>query len=233
MAPTHTCLPFGMGYPAKMKAPTCAFLYLAFLLCQGLAQTESTPATKSNAKGPVNVLVAYDSLTGNTEKMAGGAAEGAKEVGGVAVTLKKAAEVTKEDLEKADGIILGCPAYYGTIPGRLKVVIDDWSWKMKVDFTDKVGGAFSTGGGQAGGKEFVVMSLLMFMLNNRMVVAGPLYHNDKTGSVWAEVGATAMTGPLDPGVGEGELDSARRLGERVARLAVKLKGFAAQAKTQP
>ena len=101
----------------------------------------------------------------------------------------------------------------------MKVVIDDWSWKMKVDFTDKVGGAFSTGGGQVGGKEFVVMSLVMFMLSNRMVVAGPLYRNDKTGSVWGEVGAAAMTGPLDPGVSEGELDSARRLGERVARLA--------------
>ena len=35
--------------------------------------------------------------------------------------------------------------------------------------------------------------------------------------------SAAMTGPLDPGVGEGELDSARRLGERVARLAAKLK----------
>ena len=74
--------------------------------------------------------------------------------------------------------------------------ISDWSWRMKVDFTDKVGGAFSTGGGQAGGKEFVVVSLAMFMLNNRMVVAGPLYRNDKTGSVWGEVGAAAMTGPL-------------------------------------
>ena len=42
---------------------------------------------------------------------------------------------------------------------------------------------------------------MMFMLNNRMVVAGP----------------------LDPGVSEGELDSARRLGERVAGLAAKLK----------
>jgi NAD(P)H dehydrogenase (quinone) len=132
-------------------------------------------------------------------------------------------KVAKGDLEKADGIILGCPTYYGTLPGRMKVVIDDWSWKMKVDFTDKAGGAFSTGGGQVGGKEFVVMSLLMFMLNNRMVVAGPLYRNDKTGSVWAEVGAAAMTGPVDPGVGEGELDSARRLGERVARLATTLK----------
>jgi NAD(P)H dehydrogenase (quinone) len=155
--------------------------------------------------------------------MATAVVEGAKRVGGTGVILKKAEEVTKEDLESADGIILGCPTYYGTIPGRMKVVIDDWSWKMKVNFTDKIGGAFSTGGGQAGGKEFVVVSLVMFMLNNRMVVAGPLYSNDRTGSVWAEAGATALTGPLDPGVGEGELDGARRLGERVAALARKLK----------
>jgi multimeric flavodoxin WrbA len=118
---------------------------------------------------------------------------------------------------------LGCPTYYGNIPGKMKVVMDDWSWKMKVDFTDKVGGAFSTGGGQVGGKEFVVMSLLVFMLQNRMVVAGPLYQNDKTGSVWGEVGAAAMTGPLDPGVGESELGSARRLGGRVAQVARKIK----------
>ena len=104
----------------------------------------------------------------------------------------------------------------------MKVVIDDWSWKMKVDFTDKIGGAFATGGGQVGGKEFVVISLLMFMINNRMVVAGPLYQNDQTGSVWAEAGAAAMTGPLDPGVSKSELDSAQRLGERIAGLVKKL-----------
>ena len=65
--------------------------------------------------------------------------------------------------------------------------------------------------------------LLMFMLSNRMIVAGPLYQNDKTGSIWGEVGAAAMTGPLDPGVSESELDSARLLGERVARLAQRLR----------
>ena len=213
-----------------MKAPTCALLYLAFLLCQSLAQTEPASPAKPNAPGTVRVLVAYYSLTGNTEKMAEGVVEGVKQVRGAAVNLKQVEEVTKQDLEDADGIILGCPAYYGTIPGKMKVVIDDWSWKLKVDFTDKAGGAFSTGGGQAGGKEFVAVSLLMFMLNNRMVVAGPLYRNDKTGSVWAEVGAAATTGPLDPGVGEGELDSARRLGERVAQLAAKLKGAATKTK---
>jgi hypothetical protein len=69
----------------------------------------------------------------------------------------------------------------------------------------------------------VVVSLLLFMINNRMVVAGPLYGNEKTGSIWAEMGAAAMTGPIDPGVNENELDSGRRLGERVARLALKLR----------
>ncbi len=115
----------------------------------------------------------------------------------------------------------------------MKAVIDDWSWKMKVDFTDKVGGAFATGGGQAGGKEHVVTSLLLFMLSNRMIVAGPLYQNEKTGSVWGEPGAAAMTGPLDPGVGGGELDSARRLGQRIAQVTVKLKRAEASAQGKP
>lgn len=206
----------------SQRALAGSFLCVLFMLCPALSQNVSEPAKPADAN-PVRVLVAYDSLTGNTEKMAHGVEAGAKQVPGVVVVLKPVAKVTKEDLTTADGIILGCPTYYGTLPGRMKVVIDDWSWKLKVNFTDKVGGAFATGGGQAGGKEFVLVSLVMFMLNNRMVVAGPLYQNDKTGSVWGEVGAAAMTGPLDAGVGEGELDSARRLGERVARLAVKMK----------
>jgi NAD(P)H dehydrogenase (quinone) len=207
-------------FPYRIFA--ASLLSVTLLLRPAFGQTAAEPATPAETN-VARVLVAYDSLTGNTEKMAQGVVAGAKQVLGVAVVLKPVDKVAKGDLEKADGIILGCPTYYGTLPGRMKVVIDDWSWKLKVDFTDKVGGAFSTGGGQAGGKEFVLVSLVMFMLNNRMVVAGPLYQNDKTGSVWAEVGAAAMTGPLDPGVSDGELDSARRLGERVARLALKLK----------
>jgi NAD(P)H dehydrogenase (quinone) len=208
------------------RALVWAFVYLAVMLRQVPGQTKPAPAT-TNESGIVRVLVAYHSLTGNTEKMAEGVVEGVKRRPGVVVSLKKVDEVTQQDLESADGIILGGPTYYGTLLGKMKVVIDDWSWKIKVDFTDKVGGAFSTGGGQVGGKEFVVVSLMMFMLSNRMVVVGPLYRNDKTGSVWGEVGAAAMTGPLDPGVSEGELDSARRLGERVSRLAAKLKAAGA------
>lgn len=201
-------------------------LVLAVLL-PGRAATPPDEATP-----PLRVLVAYDSLTTNTTRMAEAVGEGAARVIGARVLLKNVAEVTRDDLQSADGIILGCPTYYGTIPGRMKAVIDDWSWKLKVDFTDKAGGAFATGGGQTGGKEFVVVSLLMFMLNNRMVVAGPLYRNDRTGSVWAEAGASAITGPLDPGLGDAELDGARRLGERVAQLASKLRAGEAMSPTR-
>jgi len=197
----------------------------------GLIQDDDLVLTKySTAGGKIteieketaDVLIAYDSLRGNTERMAQAVAEGVKGVPGVVAAVKRVSEVTKEDLEAADAIVLGCPAYYANIPGRMKTVIDDWSWKMKVDFTDKVGGAFATGGGQMGGKEHVVISLLLFMINNRMVVAGPLYQDEEGQDIWAEAGAGAMTGPIDPGVGPKELDSANRLGERVARLAVKL-----------
>jgi NAD(P)H dehydrogenase (quinone) len=199
-----------------------------FLLVLGLVA--SAPASLADESAPARgpqaaprILVAYYSLTGNTEQMAGGVAEGIRRVPGVTAVVKKVDEVTKRDLEAADGIILGSPTYYANIPGKMKVAIDDWSWKMKVDFTDKIGGAFSTGGGQVGGKEHVVTSLLLFMLSNRMVVAGPLYENEKTGSVWGEPGSAAMTGPLDPGVSDQELDSARRLGVRIAGLVKKLK----------
>ena len=190
----------------------------------GLADEPMPPRPKPKIRGAVapRVLVAYYSLTGNTEKMARGVAEGIGRVPGVKAVVKRVEEVTKQDLEAADGIILGSPTYYANVPGKMKVAIDDWSWKMKVDFTDKIGGAFSTGGGQVGGKEHVVESLLLFMLSNRMIVAGPLYRNEKTGSLWGEPGASAMTGPLDPGVSEHELDSARLLGERIAGLARKL-----------
>ena len=179
---------------------------------------------RSNRDVSVRILVAYYSRTGNTEQMARGVIEGTKRVPGAVNMLKNVSEVSKEDLDAADGIILGCPTYFANVPGEMKTVIDDWNWKMKVDFTDKVGGAFATAGGQVGGQEHVVVSLLLFMLHNRMVVVGPLYRNEKTGSIWAESGAAAITGQLDPGVGEGELDGARRLGERVARLATKIKG---------
>jgi multimeric flavodoxin WrbA len=37
--------------------------------------------------------------------------------------LKEVSEVTKEDLDKADGIILGYPKYFANISGEMKATI--------------------------------------------------------------------------------------------------------------
>ncbi|MCS7305314.1 MAG: NAD(P)H-dependent oxidoreductase [Thermoguttaceae bacterium] len=185
---------------------------------QGWAASEAVPPT---APADVHVLIVYYTLGGTTEKMAAAVAEGARSVAGVTVKVKKVEEVTKQELIEADGLILGCPTYFANIPGKMKVLMDDWNWKWKVDFTDKVGGAFATGGGLTGGKEFVITSLLLFMINHRMIVAGPLYEDQQGEDKWGELGASAATGPLDPGLSEAELFTARRLGQRIAQLAKK------------
>ena len=204
----------------------CGLTFFAFLILitsRFAAAAEEEATAEVAVSQEVRVLVAYYSLSGNTERFAQSVAEGARQVPNTMVTIKKVEAVSKQDLQAADAIALGAATYFASIPGRMKVVIDDWNWKWKVDFTDKVGGAFSTGGGQTGGKEFVVISLALFMLNNRMVVAGPLYQDPEGEDIWGEVGASAMTGPLDPGVSEKELDAARRLGHRLATLAKKLR----------
>lgn len=207
----------------------CLLLLILLLCALTLAETPATFNSTSRpdnspTEPPVRILVVYYSRTGNTEQMAHGVIEGVKRVSGVVSKLKKVSEASKEDLETADGIILGCPTYFANLPGEMKTIMDNWNWKMKVDFTDKIGGAFTTAGGQVGGQGHVVVSLLLFMLNNRMIVAGPLYRNDVSGSIWGESGAAAITGPLDPGVSDKELDGARRLGERIARITKKIKG---------
>lgn len=191
-------------------------LLLLFLPDGYAAEAEAEP-------GPAQLLVVYYSLKGNTERFAQDVAEGAMQVPDTKVMIKRVEDVTKEDLQAADAIALGCPTYFASIPGKMKIILDDWNWKWKVDFTDKVGGAFSTGGGQTAGKEFVVISLLLFMINNRMIVAGPLYQDEEGEDIWGEIGSSAMTGPLDPGVSNKELDAARRLGHRLATLAGKLR----------
>jgi multimeric flavodoxin WrbA len=194
-------------------------LFLVGLIAPPLTGAQAQAPAALPKTHPALVLIAYDSEHGTTEQMARAAADGVRRVPGAAAVLKNAALVGKEDLAQADAIILGAPTYYANIPGRMKVILDEWAWKWKIDFTNKLGGVFSTGGGSAAGKEHVLISLLLYMLNNRMIVAGPLFEDPTGRDRWGEIGATAITGPMDPGVSPAELDTARRLGQRLAQLA--------------
>ena len=148
------------------------------------------------------IVVIYDSRTGNTEKMAEAVAEGAKEVPETKVVLKNVDRASLNDLLEADGIIMGSPTYYGDMSGKLN--------KIHGKLVGKVGGAFTSAGGTACGAETTNLAILHAMLIHGMVVQGR--HDDK------HYGPTALEAP-----GKDEIESCRELGKKVARLAAKLK----------
>ena len=70
------------------------------------------------------ILIVYHSQTGNTQKMAQAVAEGAKTIEGVEVLLKKAGDVTLDDLLIADGLAIGTPENFGYMSGMVKDFFD-------------------------------------------------------------------------------------------------------------
>lgn len=164
-------------------------------------------------RDPVHVLIVYYSMTGNTEKMAHAVAEGVQSVPGGMPTVMRSDAVTADDLRGADALVLGSPTYWGNIAGPMKAFIDDWSFKYKVPLVDKVGGAFASGGGETGGKEHVVSSLDLAMLNGGMILVGPIEGG---------LGAAGVTGvsPVDSAA----LVACRALGRHVADVALRVGG---------
>jgi len=152
---------------------------------------------------------------GNTEKMANAVAEGARKIPGVNVITRTIDKVTETELKRADAILLGSPTYYGNMAGQMKLFIDDWWLKYKISLVNKVGGAFSTGGDQTGGKEHVIHSLVIAMMNAGMILVGPLE------GPFGLAGASA----LDP-VDEKGLEEARSLGEHAASVAQRFRNTA-------
>lgn len=165
----------------------------------------------------VRVLVAYYSMTGNTEKMAQGVAKGAGEVGGAVVALKRVEAVTAEDLFRADAVIVGSPVYWSNMAGPVKTFFDDWQFKFGVfpefKMRNKVGAAFATGGQVSAGKEVTMLTILAAMLGNQMIVV----------SGGGAFGASATTEGSSPGIDDQELASAKALGQRVAEVTMMVK----------
>lgn len=163
------------------------------------------------------ILVAYDSVTGNTEKMAAGVAEGAKSALSANVALKRVGEVTTEDLLSADAIIVGSPVYFANVSGAVKTFFDQWFTKYNVfagtKMRNKVGAAFVTGMSISNGKELTMQAIHAAMLVNQMVVVGG----------GGAFGASATIGSDSMGIDEKELESARALGKRVAEFVATLK----------
>lgn len=87
------------------------------------------------------VLIAYDSRTGNTEKMAEYIAEGVRMAGHQAELKKISAVKNEKDLQGYDGYIFGCPTYHRDMTGGMKTFL---FLVEKANLAGKVGGAFGS-----------------------------------------------------------------------------------------
>jgi NAD(P)H dehydrogenase (quinone) len=165
----------------------------------------------------VKVLVAYHSVTGNTERMALAVAEGARSLTGTEVVLKRVGQVTADDLFSSDAIVIGSPVYWSNMSGEVKTFFDNWQLKFGVfpefKMKNKVGAAFATGGQISSGKEITMLTILAAMLGNQMIVV----------SGGGAFGASATTEGDSPGIDDKELSDARSLGRRVAEVAALIK----------
>jgi len=86
-----------------------------------------------------NVLIAYYSRTGNTEKMAEYIAEGVRFSGNNA-EIKKLSEIkTEKDMDGYDGYVFGCPTYHRDMTENMKTFL---FLAEKAKLEGKVGGAF-------------------------------------------------------------------------------------------
>ena len=164
---------------------------------------------------PVNILVLYDSQTGNVEAMAKFVAEGASEIQGVEVRIRKVdgegePKATPEDVLWADGVAVGSPTNMGVISWKMKKFWDvemapHW---MKID--GKIGCAFSSAGGWGGGMELACQSILTVLMNFGFLVFGVTDYASR--DLTLHYGAVSAKAPAD----EAAKGACRLLGHRLA-----------------
>lgn len=165
---------------------------------------------QNNASRPARMLVLYYSKGGHTKMMADLVAEGAYSVTATEVRLKNINEAKGDDLAWCDGIAAGSPTHMGTIAWEMKQWWDVVASPLWPETEGKIGCAFTSSGGLAGGGELTCLALQIVLLNYGILVFGvPDY---------VAPGQTLHYGAVCTGRprSDGEREACRRLGRRLA-----------------
>jgi len=152
----------------------------------------------------------YHSEGGNTRLMAELVRDGAASVADTEVRFKTVDEARAEDLVWCDGIAVGSPTHMGTIAWQMKRWWDVEARPLWPKVEGKIGCAFSSTGGQAGGGELTCLALQIVLMNYGLLVFGvPDY---------VAPGQTLHYGAICAGRprNDGEREACRRLGRRLA-----------------
>lgn len=194
------------------------------------------------------VLVLYHSMYGHIETMAHTVAEGARQVAGVDVTVKRVPETmdpeifksaggkteqsasvaTPAELVEYDAIIFGTPTRFGNMTAQMRNFLDQTGglW-AKGGLVGKVASVF-TSTGTGGGQEMTITSTWTTLAHHGMVIVPIGYATPELFDV-SQVGGGTPYGASTIAGGDGsrqpddrELTIARFQGEHVAKIAAKL-----------
>jgi NAD(P)H dehydrogenase (quinone) len=148
----------------------------------------------------MKILIVYYSMYGHVHQMAEAVAEGAKEIDGAEVVVRRVPETLSEDvlqkmaaveaqqsmshvpictveeLASADAIIFGTPTRFGNMCGQMRQFLDATGqlW-AKGTLVGKVGSVFTSSATQHGGQESTILSFHITLLHHGFVVVGLPY----------------------------------------------------------
>ncbi|TLY88726.1 MAG: NAD(P)H:quinone oxidoreductase [Gammaproteobacteria bacterium] len=196
------------------------------------------------------ILVLYYSSYGHIEIMARAQAEGAAQVRGAEVTVKRVPELAPPDvarasgfkleqsaplavpdeLEQYDGIVFGTPTRFGNMAAQMRNFLDQTGpqW-MRGALVGKVGSVFCSTASQHGGQETTLTSFHHTLLHQGMIVVGLPYTFKDLTTMREITGGTPYGASCVTGAGGElrmptplELEMCRYQGEHVTRITSRL-----------
>lgn len=186
----------------------------------------------------VLIAVVYHSGFGHTKKQAQAVAMGINSIEGAACKLFEADKVYKDptELNEMDGIIFGSPTYMGSVSAPFKTFMDATSkvW-MHQNWKDKVAAGFTNSHSLSGDKLNTLVQMAIFAMQHGMIWVGlgelnrspddQAGHPEKVNRLGSFLGAMAQSENRDPSETppDGDLQTAKLLGIRVAKLTLRLK----------
>ena len=192
------------------------------------------------------ILVLYYSRTGSVAQLAQHLARGVERVTGIEARLRTVPPVsttceavdsaipeqgapyaTLEDVRYCHGLALGSPTRFGNMAAPMKYFLDGTSslW-LAGDLIGKPACVFSSSASLHGGQESTLLSMMLPLLHHGMLILGSPYSEpslNTTCTGGTPYGVTHVSGVAnDKPLSEDEKTLAKNLGERLAKVALRL-----------
>jgi NAD(P)H dehydrogenase (quinone) len=178
------------------------------------------------------IAVVFHSGYGHTERVAQFIKEGAASVTHTDLIAIDAngdlSDAQWAIVDAADALIFGSPTYMGMASWQFKKFADASSKRwFSSAWKDKVAGGFTISASPSGDKLSTLQYFITLAMQQGMVWVGqPLMNDGTTNRIGSNSGVMAQVGPTSPAedIPQGDLDTAKGYGQRVAEVAKKLHG---------